>query len=74
MLQLLNCNINFEGSSCTEDNQTPASFYGTYDKHEKSVHISLSSQSLLELRDNLDLCIEDFKAFIEQIIEKTVTE
>ena len=71
MLNINNLNVYFDGFSKNEE-ESIATFHSNYDG-EESVHFSVNAGNISKLNENIDICIEDFKEFIKEVL-KTATK
>lgn len=69
MLNMNGLNMYFDGVTLTIENPI-AHFHANYGGRN-DISISIGSSNVDAFRENLDACMEDFKKFMEQVLEVT---
>ena len=73
MLSISNLNVYFDGASKIDEENVTMTFHSNYNG-ENSIHFSASAEDISKLSENIDTCVEDFKAFIKTVLATAIKE
>jgi hypothetical protein len=73
MLSISNLNVYFDGASKIDEENVAVTFHSNYNG-EDSIHFSVNAEDISKLNENIDICVEDFKAFIKTVLATAIKE